>query len=125
MYTSLTNIQGGSKPAPNYTLVVTLASLLVAAALAYFPWSTIDRGFVKLRSFFLRPRTTVIFTCFMTLSWFAAMISMTVHSTDSSNCTLNQNILKNDTSYATAWVDQVKYNNNEENKTERPILAFS
>jgi hypothetical protein len=81
--------------------------MLVAAALAYFPWSKLDKGFVKLRSFFLRPRTTVIFTCFMTLAWFAAMISMTVHSTDQSNCSLDQTILKNDTSYASAWVEQV------------------
>lgn len=64
------------------------------------------KGFVAIRSFFLRPRTTVIFTCFMTMGWFAAMISMTVHSKNASNCAFDDN-LKDDESYTSAWSKQV------------------
>ncbi|KAL0146115.1 hypothetical protein V8B55DRAFT_1468220 [Mucor lusitanicus] len=78
--------KGSSQAAPNYTLAVTLITLFVSAPLVVFPWTMMGKkGLTAIRNFFLRPRTTVILTCFMTMGWFAAMISMTVHSTNASN----------------------------------------
>ncbi|GAN08458.1 hypothetical protein MAM1_0205c07970 [Mucor ambiguus] len=98
--------KGSSQAAPNYTLAVTLITLFVSAPLAIFPWTAMSKkGLTAIRNFFLRPRTTVIFTCFMTMGWFAAMISMTVHSTNASNCALDDK-LKKDQSYVHAWSKQ-------------------
>ncbi|KAK4517610.1 uncharacterized protein ATC70_000950 [Mucor velutinosus] len=98
--------KGSSQAAPNYTLAVTLITLFVSAPLAIFPWTMMSKkGLTAIRNFFLRPRTTVILTCFMTLGWFAAMVSMTVHSTNESNCALDDK-LKKDQSYVHAWSKQ-------------------
>lgn len=99
--------QGSSQAAPNYTLAVTLITLFVSAPLVVFPWTMMSKkGLTAIRNFFLRPRTTVILTCFMTIGWFAAMISMTVHSTNASNCALDD-ALKKDPHYVQAWSKQV------------------
>ena len=49
----------------------------------------------------------------MTMGWFAAMISMTVHSKNASNCAFDSD-LEDDESYTSAWSKQVtckqKYN---------------
>lgn len=42
--------------------------------------------------------------------WFVAMISMTIHANDASNCTLNAKLQKNDSSYASSWMSQVSNN---------------
>ncbi|KAL9549927.1 hypothetical protein MBANPS3_004985 [Mucor bainieri] len=98
--------KGSSQAAPNYTLAVTLITLFVSAPLAIFPWTMMSKkGLTAIRNFFQRPRTTVIFTCFMAMGWFAAMISMTVHSTNASNCALDDK-LKKDESYVRAWSKQ-------------------
>ncbi|KAI7895845.1 uncharacterized protein EV154DRAFT_400833, partial [Mucor mucedo] len=94
------------QPAPNYTLVVTLVSIFVSTALALFPLAKYRNHLVPVRNFFLRPRTAVIFTCFLTLAWFAAMISMTVHSNDDAFCKLNQKWIKSDANYPSAWMKQ-------------------
>lgn len=36
------------------------------------------------------------------------MVSMTVHSNNDENCTLNQKLLKDDTDYPGAWIKQVQ-----------------
>ncbi|KAL7335310.1 hypothetical protein PS15p_200802 [Mucor circinelloides] len=98
--------KGSSQAAPNYTLAVTLITLFVSAPLVVFPWTMMSKkGLTAIRNFFLRPRTTVILTCFMTIGWFAAMISMTVHSTNASNCALDD-ALKKDPRYVQAWSKQ-------------------
>ncbi|CEP13125.1 hypothetical protein [Parasitella parasitica] len=98
--------KGSSQAAPNYTLVVALITLFISIPLVIFPWTLMTKkGFVSVRKFFLRPRTTVIFTCFMTLAWFVAMISMTAHSRNVSNCAVD-NELKDDENYISAWSKQ-------------------
>jgi hypothetical protein len=100
-------IQGSSLAAPNYTLVVTLVSMFVSVALALFPLVKYRNHLIPVRNFFLRPRTALIFTCLLTLGWFAAMISMTAHANNEENCTLNSRLQKNDRSYANSWMKQV------------------
>lgn len=97
---------GSSQAAPNYTLVVSLFSLLISIPLAIFPWSKYRNHLVPVRNFFLRPRTTVIFTCFLTFGWFAAMISMTVHANSTKNCALDEKLQKSDGGYASSWMKQ-------------------
>lgn len=97
---------GSSQAAPNYTLTVAILSLFLSIPLAVFPWSKYRNHLTPVRNFFLRPRTTVIFTCFLTLGWFAAMISMTVHANTSSTCTLDAKLQKSNSGYASAWMKQ-------------------
>ncbi|KAI8647665.1 hypothetical protein BD408DRAFT_398667 [Parasitella parasitica] len=98
--------KGSSQAAPNYTLVVALITLFVSVPLVIFPWVLMaKKGFVSIRKFFLRPRTTVIFTCFMTLAWFFAMISMTSHSRNASNCAFDKEFKDNE-SYISTWSKQ-------------------
>lgn len=84
-----------------------ILSLFLSIPLAVFPWSKYRNHLTPVRNFFLRPRTTVIFTCFLTLGWFAAMISMTVHANTSSTCTLDAKLQKSNSGYASAWMKQV------------------
>ncbi|GAA5799274.1 hypothetical protein HPULCUR_004684 [Helicostylum pulchrum] len=97
---------GSSLAAPNYTLAVTLVSISVSVALALFPLVKYRTCLIPVRNFFLRPRTALIFTCFLTFGWFAAMISMTAHANNDENCTLNSRLQKNDRSYAGSWMKQ-------------------
>lgn len=82
--------------------------MFVSVALAIFPWSKYRNHLIPIRNFFIRPRTTFILTGFLTLAWFMAMVSMTVHSNNDENCTLNQKLLKDDTDYPGAWIKQVQ-----------------
>ncbi|RCH95416.1 hypothetical protein CU098_010894, partial [Rhizopus stolonifer] len=81
--------------------------LFVSVALAMFPWPKFNNGvYPKIRAFFLRPRTSLIFTCFFSLTWFIVMIAMTVHSTNDSNCNLDEALIKKHSGYANAWKNQ-------------------
>ncbi|KAI8068952.1 hypothetical protein BDF21DRAFT_496087 [Thamnidium elegans] len=97
---------GSSLAAPNYTLVVTLVSIFVSAALALFPLVKYRTHLVPVRNFFLRPRTALIFTCLLTFGWFAAMVSMTAHANNDENCTLDSRLQKSDRGYAGSWMKQ-------------------
>ncbi|KAI7904251.1 uncharacterized protein BX663DRAFT_485083 [Cokeromyces recurvatus] len=99
--------QGWSQGAPNFSLTITIISFFLSAALAAFPWSKITtKNSGLLKRFFLRPRTNVIFTCFMTTMWFIAMICMSVHSTRASNCEINPTLEKKYEHYASSWKSQ-------------------
>ncbi|KAI9483854.1 MAG: hypothetical protein EXX96DRAFT_616812 [Benjaminiella poitrasii] len=99
--------QGSSQSMPSFTLAIAIISLFLAAALAVFPWSKITgkKGGL-LKTFFLRPRTTVIFTTFMTIMWFIAMICMSVHSKSQTTCSLNADLEEKYDSYASSWNNQ-------------------
>lgn len=86
---------------------MSIFSLFLSMPLAVFPWSKYRNHLTPVRNFFLRPRTTVIFTCFLTIGWFAAMISMTVHANTLSTCALDAKLQKSNSGYASAWMKQV------------------
>lgn len=81
--------------------------MFVSVALALFPLVKYRNHLIPVRNFFLRPRTALIFTCFLTFGWFAAMIAMTAHGNNDENCTLDSRLQKNDRSYAGSWIKQV------------------
>ncbi|KAI8988283.1 hypothetical protein BDF20DRAFT_833150 [Mycotypha africana] len=98
---------------PNFTLFVTAQTILIAAALTYFPFSKINKKvevgcYATIRRFFLRPRSRLIFSIYMAICWFIAMIVMTAHTTKRSNCALDSNLLEKDDSYEDTWNNQCR-----------------
>ncbi|CAO3684194.1 hypothetical protein G6F70_001950 [Rhizopus microsporus] len=96
---------GSSQASPNYVLVITLKSLIIAFLLALFPWTRLTKIPGRLKRFFVRPRTNVIFTAFLSIAWFIGMISMTV---DASDCSLDAKLEKEDSDYKDVWLNQCR-----------------
>ncbi|KAI9282066.1 hypothetical protein BC943DRAFT_329105 [Umbelopsis sp. AD052] len=98
---------GGSKAAPNWTLIVGILTLLVPVGMVYFPWAY-DRQdkFKVLGKFFLKSRSALVLTVFNSFLWLTAALAMTVHSSDAVNCALDGNLEKADGSYAASWANQ-------------------
>ncbi|KAI8382910.1 hypothetical protein BD560DRAFT_486989 [Blakeslea trispora] len=109
---------GSSQAALNYTLIVSLLSLFVSTPLAIFPWTRFAKiPCLSIRNFFLRLRTSLIFTCFFSFTWFIAMISMSLHLGNQSNCDLDPSMIKKYSSYQSAWKNQCN--------CARAVTAFS
>lgn len=103
-------LQGASQPGPNYTLFVGLASIVIPVCMVLFPWLYESKGkFRHFGKFFLKPRTSLIFTGFYTGFWCTAGIAMTVHANNPDHCNLDSDLQKSyGDDYTSSWSSQVR-----------------
>ncbi|KAG0745693.1 hypothetical protein G6F57_009017 [Rhizopus arrhizus] len=92
---------GSSQASPNYVLTIALFSMSIASLLALCPWP--HEKCSRLWRFFLRPRTSLVFTGFFSSAWLIGMISATTHA---AHCTLSDTLRKQDNRYSTLWIHQ-------------------
>ncbi|CAO3663302.1 unnamed protein product [Rhizopus stolonifer] len=96
-----------SQTAPNYILCLVLISTPVAVLLALCPWPRFHKDELsRIWRFFLRPRTSAIFTGFFSIIWFLGVLSITSHVNDISNCKLDLKLKKQDPDYVKIWANQ-------------------
>ncbi|KAI9018080.1 hypothetical protein CLU79DRAFT_761636 [Phycomyces nitens] len=104
----LNKYNGGSDPAPNWSLFVFFATFGTPFCIVFFPWAYERKTkFKKLAKFFLKPRTNIVFGIFDSVLWATAGIAMTVYSNKDSTCSFDAE--KEETfgsSYTGSWATQ-------------------
>lgn len=75
-----------------------------------FPWLYDTKGkFRHFGKFFLKPRTSLIFTGFYTGFWCTAGIAMTVHANNPAHCNLDSDLQESyGDDYTGTWASQVE-----------------
>ncbi|KAI9259880.1 hypothetical protein BY458DRAFT_516925, partial [Sporodiniella umbellata] len=89
--------EGPDQASAQFVLALTLISLPIALLLALCPWARFQ-SCSRLYRFFLRPRTTLIFTCFFSFAWCMALISSALHA---NQCRLDPK--HKEAAYASQW----------------------
>ncbi|KAI7865596.1 hypothetical protein BDF14DRAFT_998242 [Spinellus fusiger] len=104
----LHNVYGSSHAALNWTLFVFFFTFATPFGLVFFPWAYEHKSkFKTLAKFFLKPRTSIIFSVVSTVLWGTAGIATTVYSSQASTCQLDPALEKErGDSYRAEWINQ-------------------